>query len=400
MSDRNKIVAARSLLPFSGLAFLLIFVPTGIANEYSHNDVDPLPRKIISVPPGQVINGDYFALGESVEISGTVNGDVYAAGGTIIVDGTVNGDLLAAGGTITISGTVSQDVRAVGGQVSVSGELQKNLTAASGNIELEQGSTLHGNMVAGAGNTHLAGLVKGDVKVAAGNLVVSNTIRGHLHAAVSAIRLTSKAQVARNVTYWSHREASIDDHASIHGVVKRKPLPLDDLPSTQEFIALAVGATLVFQLANFLSTFVLGMLIMRLYPKLFQQGTDYLQQQPLSILGLGVLGLLLTPLLIGLLGMTVLGLPLALFFLAVFLIYLYLSRLLVIAWAGQRIFAWFGKEQYHKWAFVIGLLLYFFLSFFPIVGSLLTFFTILFGLGTIFFIKKEYYTILRDQGLI
>ena len=37
-------------------------------------------RKIVSVPSGETINGDFFAAGEEVEISGTVQGDLYAAG--------------------------------------------------------------------------------------------------------------------------------------------------------------------------------------------------------------------------------------------------------------------------------------------------------------------------------
>ncbi|MCE3224775.1 MAG: conserved rane protein of unknown function, contains repeat, partial [Nitrospira sp.] len=66
--------------------------------------------------PGQVVQGDYFAFGPHVEISGIVNGDLYAAGGQILVDGVVNGDVIAAGGKVILSGTVAQDARIAGGQ--------------------------------------------------------------------------------------------------------------------------------------------------------------------------------------------------------------------------------------------------------------------------------------------
>jgi hypothetical protein len=103
---------------------------------------------------------------------------------------------------------------------------------------------------------------------------------------------------------------------------------------------------------------------------------------------------------VGLLSLTVIGLPLAVVILAGFVVYLYLARILIIAWAGQRLFAWFGKGHYEKWAFACGLLLYSFLTFFPVVGQVVTFFTVLCGLGTLLLIKKEIYGILRRQELI
>ena len=82
---------------FKLVAVILILSPLLVyANDNDHEEVSDW--KISSVPAGEVINRDYFAYGESVEISGTVNGDVYAVGGQVLVDGTINGDLLAAAG--------------------------------------------------------------------------------------------------------------------------------------------------------------------------------------------------------------------------------------------------------------------------------------------------------------
>ena len=54
-----------------------------------------------TVPSSQVVDGDYFAFGETVEISGTINGDLYASGGQVVIDGRVNGDVLVAGGRVS-----------------------------------------------------------------------------------------------------------------------------------------------------------------------------------------------------------------------------------------------------------------------------------------------------------
>ncbi|HQV47438.1 MAG TPA: hypothetical protein PL109_13450, partial [Nitrospira sp.] len=63
---------------------------------------------------GQIVQGDYFAFGPHVEISGIVNGDLYAAGGEVLIDGVVNGDVIVAGAKVILSGTVAQDARVAG----------------------------------------------------------------------------------------------------------------------------------------------------------------------------------------------------------------------------------------------------------------------------------------------
>jgi len=79
---------------------------------------------------------------------------------------------------------------------------------------------------------------------------------------------------------------------------------------------------------------------------------------------------------------------------------MYLSRIWVIAWSGERRFAWFDKSSYEKSAFVGGLLLYSFLTVIPVVGHVVTLLTVLCGAGTLILIKKELYAVLRNQELI
>src|SRR5574341_118411 len=203
------------LIIFLGLAFLLLTLPTFGTQE--QNNEDSRYRKFVTVPSGEVINKDYFVFGEKVEISGTVNGDVYAAGGQILIDGTINGDLLAAGGKISISGNISQDVRIVGGQITISGKIGRSVTVSGGNIELTDSALVVGGVVAGGGSILLASPIGREVMIAAGNLTVSNKVDGNLEAFIGSIRLTSKAVINQDLTYWSASPASIDGNAKIAG---------------------------------------------------------------------------------------------------------------------------------------------------------------------------------------
>lgn len=62
--------------------FAMIVCPSGpglVWAEVSSEHAERRKRVVLSA--GQEVQGDYFAFGPHVEISGTVHGDVYAAGG-------------------------------------------------------------------------------------------------------------------------------------------------------------------------------------------------------------------------------------------------------------------------------------------------------------------------------
>src|SRR5574341_473619 len=88
---------------------------------------------------------------------------------------------------------------------------------------------------------------------------------------------------------------------------------------------------------------------------------------------------------------TVVGIPLALILLASYLITIYLARIYVVFWTGVTIFERLGKKVHEGWALVVGLIIYFMLTLIPIIGGIITFFVLLFGLGAAILTKKELY---------
>jgi len=357
-------------------------------------------KAIVSVPANQVINRDYFAFGQLIEISGTVNGDVYALGGQIVVDGKINGDLLASGGAINISGEISQDVRIAGGQINISGQIGRNLTVGGGNIELTPSGVVHGGVVSAGGNIHLASPVGGYAKVMAGNLIVSNKINGDLQAAVGSIRLTSKAEVTGDLTYMSAREASIAEGTKIGGTVTRHSPPSMPRHSARLIFAFLAGMSILMKGISFISTLILGLLSIRFIPNYHHSAVFMLRERTLACLGMGFVTVVVAPVLIMILMATIVGIPLALILSAVYVIALYWSRIFSITWVGEAFFGLFRKKASPGWAFFFGLAIYFFLSLIPVLGWLIALFIMLFGLGTEMLTRKEVYAAARDQEII
>jgi hypothetical protein len=67
-----KVVSAASIVA------IMLFLSTANAQERAGRSGS---RSRVAVPASEVVNGDYFAFGGSVEIAGTINGDLYASGG-------------------------------------------------------------------------------------------------------------------------------------------------------------------------------------------------------------------------------------------------------------------------------------------------------------------------------
>ena len=275
------------ILPLA-LCFAFILAPQVPANEKNAETGGPVIRELVILPSDQIIDGDYFAAGESVEISGIVHGDVYALGGSILIDGQIHGDLLAAGGEVTVSGTISEDARIAGGQVTINGTVKRNLTVAGGDVEITPAARIQGGMVGGGGNFHLGGEIGGDAVIGTGRLVVSNTVRENLKVTAGKIRLTSKAKVYGDFTYASGEAASIDSGAMVEGTVTQKPLPIKFRPSAEGWLALYVGFQVFFVLANFVSTLILGLLVIRLYPQFNKRAMAQIQEQPLAFGRIGI----------------------------------------------------------------------------------------------------------------
>jgi hypothetical protein len=343
-------------------------------------------KSTVVLPAGKVIDEDYFTAGETVEVSGTVNGDVYAFGGRVLVKGRVNGDLLVAGGAITISGEVSQDVRALGGRVKVSGTIGRNLTVAGGNVQIADSASVGGAVTAAGGEVGISGPVGGNARVGAVGLVVSNTIGGDLKVAAREIRLAPGALIGGELAYWSPRRLVIAEGAKVLGPVVRKQ-PEREIRPFAFRIAGGIGA--IFKLISFVSTLVIGLLVIRLFPNFMGAAADAIRHRPLASLGVGLLIFVLVPLLVLLLFITVLGIHLALIVLALYVVSLYVSRVIAVYWAGSAVFGSRAGRGRGGCAFAGALIVYYLLTLVPVLGGIVAVLVTLLGLGAAAIAEKK-----------
>lgn len=340
------------------------------------NGRDP---ELMQLPRSAEHQGDYFAYGKSIEIAGTVKGDLYAFGGQIYIDGLVTGDVIISGGSVNIRGEVRGNVRLLSGQATISGSVRENVSIIAGNVDIGPSGVIGGNLIAIGGNIDVSGLVKRNARVYASNMRISNTIHGNLKAYVGQLRLTSRAVVDGPIEYWSNNDAFIDDHAKVHGVIAHPSFFYRAFQSTL-VKGLRLGSKLATLFMNLVYTFVIGLILMRYFPKKLSVSVRTMKSRPLQAVVTGLVILVILPLAAIVLLVSILGAPFALTLIAVNVIGFYTVKIVFVL-AALSYFKSFEKHK--KLYFFAGLVFYFALTLIPIAGWIISIGALLLGLGSL-----------------
>lgn len=383
------------------MTFIAMLIALLSASALSYAD-ESSPRASLGeravLRAGQVVQGDYFAFGPHVAISGTVNGDVYAAGGEVLMDGVVNGDVILIGAKVILSGTVSQDARIAGAQVTISGTVGRNMTVGGADVHITETAKVQENLLAAGGSVQLAGHVARDARIGAGTVTVSNEVVRDLAVAAESVHLTPKAVVGRNLRYWSETAPSIDEGAAVRGTITHRPLP--DGWTLEGARRGLFGVRVLASVVSFLSTLILGLVLLRIYPLFARRVTTTMRERPGRSLGWGAVALVGIPIVAVSFLVTLFALPIGVILLALYVATVYLARIYAVTCLGQFLFRGQPDSSSLAGPFAVGLVLYSILSFIPVVGGLLTLVTILFGLGALLMTKKELIETLREQNQV
>jgi hypothetical protein len=90
-------------------------------------------------------------------------------------------------------------------------------------------------------------------------LIVSNKLAAQLDAAVGSLRVTSNAEIAGDVNYFSRREAEVEPGARIGGKLVHNPPPRLPQPSPEKIFMFFTGLGVFLLLTGFTSTLILGL---------------------------------------------------------------------------------------------------------------------------------------------
>lgn len=160
----------------------------------------------VSLGDEQEVEGNFYALGNTVSVSGTINGDLYAAAGSITLNGPVRDDVFFVGGTVALHASTSEDVRIIAGDVTIAESIGGSLAIFAGRVKILSTATIAGDVLVYGGTVTIEGKVEGQVLGSVDVLRLDGVVAGGVDVVSGALVLGDRADIAGDVRYESNTE--------------------------------------------------------------------------------------------------------------------------------------------------------------------------------------------------
>jgi hypothetical protein len=363
----------------------------------------------INLSKSEIINNDYFGVGDTVTINGTINGDAYVAGGNVTFDGIVNGDLLIAGGNVTILGKVTGDVRAAGGNVIFSSQVDKNVTLVGGSISMSDSGNVLGSLVSAGGNVSIYTPIGKGANIAGGQITLGNAVGNDVNVYTSNLSIVPSAKIVGDLNYWSENELQLSSEASISGTTTyhyvepskyESKKPVEKIES-EKILGIMTAGSLMFGLYVLMIQLLIGLLVIKLTPVFMKETTEVISSRPLASLGMGFLIVLLLPIVFILLLISIIGIPLAFALIVGMILYWIVSGIAIALFVGLKAQHYFGKQKTSLyWSYLIGLIIMTLIGLIPVINFLVGMISFFIGTGALLLQKKQLYSSLRQKEII
>lgn len=331
----------------------------------------------ITIDKSEIIDGDLYLAGSSVKMLGTINGDLIVVGGNVDINGLVGGDVLVFGGMVTVAGSVEGTVRGLAAEVVSRALIGEDLAVATGSLTIEGPGAVGRDLLVAAGNARLDTPVGRDVEARVERLNANAEIGGHLNGEVEHLRLSSGAFVGGDVLVASPNEIDRHPSAAVDGKVTVITAP------GRGVAAMSVVALL---LRGLLGLFLLALIRRALFPGFSERSANALRVAPARSAGLGALAMVVAPavsLVALLLGALIGGWWLGLIALGAFLVAALIAYPLVGEVLGEALLQRIApRRKAGPWLdTLVGLAILLPLTLVPVLGVIVAFATVLFGLG-------------------
>ena len=336
----------------------------------------------VTVPSGEVREGDLYTASESIRVDGRLAGDLVAAAQRLRVDGRVDGDLFAAARTVDLRGAVGDSTRVAGEQVTVNAAIDGDLIAGGNRLQILDGAVITGGLAAAASSVELDGVVDENLYAAAGEIIVRGTIRGDANVIADRLDLEPGARIEGDLDYRTRIPLSAEAAARVGGEVRYEE-PVDDEDG---------GGVLFWSWQTGAAMFA-GLLAVALFRRLVGRLVAVIAGEPTlgALLGFGAF--LIVPVGAAVVMVTVVGLPVGLIAVLLFGAAVYVAKLPIAVWAGGQLLFRAGRTDPSPYAaMAVGVLALYLLFAIPWLGGVFWLVTTCLGLGAMVLSGRRYLT--------
>jgi cytoskeletal protein CcmA (bactofilin family) len=253
----------------------------------------------VTISENQTVEGNFYALGGTVALSGTILGDAVLIGGNVTINGSVADDLFVLGGTVSQQASITEDVRIVAGDVTISEPIAGSLVVVAGRLTLLSTGSVGGDVLFYGGEATIDGPVGGQILGNSERIRVNGKIAAGLDVRTHLLTLGEQADIAGDVQYTSVNEIVRAPGAVVTGAVLKN----DELQVTGISQMAALRTTAIVFLISLFATLSLYLLFRRQVEELALAATTMMPRN--SLIGFATLAL--APLSVAILLVSVLG---------------------------------------------------------------------------------------------
>lgn len=295
-----------------------------------------------------------FTAGNNVDVQTEIDGINFVAGNNITLNSSQD-YLFVAGNVLNLEEVNTKDAFLAGSLIQIKDSNIRDLYAAAETIHID--SYISRNVYAGGETVTINSTIDGDVKIAAETIEIGKdaVINGTLqYPEESELKIASGAQVEKKESYKA--TTTIDTHVTITSIIMER-------------------------ITAYLTMLVTGLVLLLLCKKTLKKIEKIKAETSniLSTIGIGFLSLIATPFaaIIGL--CTVVGIPLSIIALLLYGILIYLSIIPATYYVGNILLK--DKIENKYLLFTVTLLIIYLLKMIPVLGGLVSFLVLCFGLG-------------------
>ena len=337
-------------------------------------------KTALIIPADQTIDDTLVFTGETLILNGTVTGNVIAFAERVEINGTVQGDVICFAGKTLVEGNVGGNLMAFTSQVDLRGHVARSLYGFASVYSLGPNAVVEGDAVGFSGDINVDGNVGRDLTVFGGHTSLRGKVGRNVYAHIGRMEVLGTSQVGGDLTAYVKKADSlqIDPGASIAGKVTKNVRP----PRKNYYLS---GSFYFWRAVRLAAALITGLVLFWLFPALYpirpQSGGEMIKA-----VGIGFLMLVAVPVGAVIVGITLVGLPIGLVGLATWLTALYLAKIFVGGYLGQRLLAPPASAALSALALPLlaGLVVVFVAINLPYVGGLIHLLALLLGLGLAF----------------
>lgn len=337
----------------------LMIIPTAFAI-----DITDLANADESLKVEKNLFGTSFSAGNDVNITSKIDGISFVAGNTIN-DSSESDYLFEAGNIVNLTNVKTRDLFVAGNQIIInSSDLKRDVYAASSNFKFE--GRIGRNLYVGAESVVINGKIKGNVVINAENITISNN-----------------AKIDGILKYNEDANISIAKESNISSIEKTKAIAKEKISKEN------VSNVLIDLLSSYGNVLIFGLVLMLLMRKAFDKiDAEKLEASNVfKTIGIGFITLIAIPLVSIIAMVTGIGVASGIIILLLYGISIYATSIITSYYFGKKILN--SKIDNDYLLFAISLLILKIVIIIPFIGGLVSFASLLFGLGMIYTLIKK-----------